>query len=98
VNISQPKLRSEKLDDDDDDDDEHNNNNNYYDFSASQCTPFNLFFSVFVSTVTVKDITYAHSEHNKAIIGRQKVQESRQSRPLRLIRSNRRKYSSADKR
>jgi len=28
VNISQPKLRSEKLDDDDDDDDDDNNNNN----------------------------------------------------------------------
>jgi len=33
VNISQPKLRSEKFDDDDDDDDNSNNtdnNNNYY--------------------------------------------------------------------
>jgi len=32
VNISQPKLRSEKFDDDDDGDDNdnnHNNNNNY---------------------------------------------------------------------
>jgi len=28
VNISQPKLRSEKFDDDDDDDDNNNNNNN----------------------------------------------------------------------
>jgi hypothetical protein len=28
VNISQLKLRSEKLDDDDDDDDDDNNNNN----------------------------------------------------------------------
>jgi len=28
VNISQPKLRSEKFDDDDDDDDDDNNNNN----------------------------------------------------------------------
>jgi len=28
VNISQPKLRSEKFDDDDDDDDDNNNNNN----------------------------------------------------------------------
>jgi hypothetical protein len=28
VNISQLKLRSEKLDDDDDDDDDNNNNNN----------------------------------------------------------------------
>jgi len=28
VNISQPKLRSEKLDDEDDDDDDNNNNNN----------------------------------------------------------------------
>jgi len=27
VNISQPKLRSEKFDDDDDDDDNNNNNN-----------------------------------------------------------------------
>jgi len=27
VNISQPKLRSEKFDDDDDDDDDDNNNN-----------------------------------------------------------------------
>jgi len=27
VNISQPKLRSEKFDDDDDDDDDNNNNN-----------------------------------------------------------------------
>jgi len=28
VNISQPKLRSEKYDDDDDDEDDDNNNNN----------------------------------------------------------------------
>ena len=28
MNISQPKLRSEKFDDDDDDDDDDNNNNN----------------------------------------------------------------------
>jgi len=28
VNISQPKLRSEKLNDDDDNDDDDNNNNN----------------------------------------------------------------------
>jgi len=28
MNISQPKLRSEKFDDDDDDDDNNNNNNN----------------------------------------------------------------------
>jgi hypothetical protein len=28
VNVSQLKLRSEKLDDDDDDDDDNNNNNN----------------------------------------------------------------------
>jgi len=28
VNISQPKLGSEKFDDDDDDDDNNNNNNN----------------------------------------------------------------------
>jgi hypothetical protein len=28
VNISKPKLRSEKFDDDDDDDDNNNNNNN----------------------------------------------------------------------
>jgi hypothetical protein len=28
VNISQPKLRSEKFDDDNDDDDDDNNNNN----------------------------------------------------------------------
>jgi len=28
VNISQPKLRSEKFDDDDDDDDNNNNNSN----------------------------------------------------------------------
>jgi len=28
VNISQPKLRSEKFDDDDDDDNNNNNNNN----------------------------------------------------------------------
>jgi len=28
VNISQPKLRSEKFDDDDDDNDDNNNNNN----------------------------------------------------------------------
>jgi len=28
VNISKPKLRSEKFDDDDDDDDDDNNNNN----------------------------------------------------------------------
>ena len=28
MNISQPKLRSEKFDDDDDDDDDNNNNNN----------------------------------------------------------------------
>jgi len=28
VNISQPKLRSKKVDDDDDDDDNNNNNNN----------------------------------------------------------------------
>jgi len=28
VNISQPKLRSDKFDDDDDDDDDDNNNNN----------------------------------------------------------------------
>jgi len=28
VNISQPKLRSEKFDDDDNDDDDDNNNNN----------------------------------------------------------------------
>jgi len=28
VNISQPKLRSEKFDDDDDDDDNDNDNNN----------------------------------------------------------------------
>ena len=30
VNISQPKLRSEKFDDDDDDDDNNNNNTIYY--------------------------------------------------------------------
>ena len=28
MNISQPKLRSEKFDDDDDDDDDNNNDNN----------------------------------------------------------------------
>jgi len=38
VNISQPKLRSEKFDDDnndDDDDDNNNNNNNVYKASPS---------------------------------------------------------------
>jgi len=30
VNISQPKLRSDKSDDDDDDDDDDNNNNNKF--------------------------------------------------------------------
>ena len=30
MNISQPKLSSEKIDDDDDDDDDNNNNNQLY--------------------------------------------------------------------
>jgi len=34
VNISQPKLRSEKFDDDDDDYDDNNNNNNLVVFSG----------------------------------------------------------------
>jgi len=76
----------------------YNNNNKYCNFSASHCTPYSLFFSFFISTFTVKDITHAHSEHNKAIIGRQRVQESGQLRTLCLIRSNSRTYSSVDKR
>jgi len=34
VNISQPKLRSEKFDDDDDDDDNNNNNKNFNPYSC----------------------------------------------------------------
>jgi len=37
VNISQPKLRSEKLDDDDDDDDNNNNNKRVENFEILSC-------------------------------------------------------------
>jgi len=53
VNISQPKLRSEKFDDDDDydndnDDDDDDNNNNNNKFTASLFTPpfIILYFSL----------------------------------------------------
>jgi hypothetical protein len=49
VNISQPKLRSEKLDDDDDDDDDDDNNNNatrmYGAQNLIQIPPF-VFFDI----------------------------------------------------
>jgi len=40
VNISQPKLRREKLDDDDDDDDDDNNNNNFLAVRNGRFAPF----------------------------------------------------------
>jgi len=43
VNISQPKLRSEKFDDDDDDDDDNNNNNNKLKYSSPQKTEMSVF-------------------------------------------------------
>jgi len=39
VNISQPKLRSEKFNDDDDDDDNNNNNNNNGSRSMGEVAP-----------------------------------------------------------
>jgi len=38
VNISQPKLRSEKFDDDDDDDNNNNNNNNCVSVLCGKCS------------------------------------------------------------
>jgi len=39
VNISQPKLRSEKLDDDDDDNNSNNNNNNKGSMGMEEVVP-----------------------------------------------------------
>jgi len=61
VNISQPKLRSEKFDDDhddDDDDDDNNNNNN----NNNNTVPLSLYFTARLNSV-------AHSGNMKGNTG-----------------------------
>ena len=57
MNISQPKLRSEKFDDDDYDDDDNNNNNNNNNkgsISADNC--FNSYCSIIPNSITKLDV------------------------------------------